>query len=258
MANRAITITTVVTASTTRADPAPFPLTVHALVKRHLPFALMALAAVAVVLMAWPRLQASYRYLPVDIALDRYFRERAIPSDRLTVLIGFAREAIARHDHPRFQEGLSLLHQLRALDPNTPALERRGAYQAAEAAAQESLARAPAQPGTWLRLAQIRWVLREEPERVVEPWRMSVFTGRTAAPLLAARVEIGLVFEEYLDTEASAMLRDQLLLAWRMQPGTLMAVLARRDRTLERTRRFVESADPAALAEMEVWLARLR
>jgi hypothetical protein len=86
---------------------------------------------------------------------------------------------------------------------------------------------------------------------------MSIFTGRTDSTLFTQRLEIGLAHREYMDSEAVAMLRDQLLLAWRTQPGSLVGVLSRWDRNLAVTRPLVESTDPVALAEMEVWIDKL-
>ncbi len=216
-----------------------------------------AILAIATLLLAWPRLQASFRYLPVDIAIARYHQDRQIPSDRLPVLIRFAREAIAYHDHYRYHDGLSLLHYLRALDPYSPALERRDTYQQSAAEAASSLQQAPAQPSAWLRLATIRWILHDEPETIIEPWKMSIFTGRTHSSLFSTRVEIGLAHYPFMDREAVAMLRDQLLLAWRARPGTLIQALARRDPELAVTRLLLASTDPEALLEMEAWLAKL-
>jgi hypothetical protein len=217
-----------------------------------------ALLALAVLALAGPRFQAAFRYLPVDRAIARYHAEREIPSDRLLVLIRFAGEAIDYHEHYRYRDGLSQLHYLRGLDPYTPALERRPAYAAAEAEAVNALQQAPAQPETWLRLATIRWILHDEPENILAPWKMSVFTGRTHSALYAQRVDLGLAHRAFLDEEGLAMLRDQLLLAWKTQPGTLIQVLARRDRGLDVTRGLLEFNDPSALQEMEAWLEKLR
>lgn len=225
---------------------------------RYLTIGLTVVLATAVLLLSLPRLQASYRYLPVEIALQAYFSTREIPSARLDVLIRFARQAVAYHDDYRFHDGLSLLHLLRAVDVHTLALQRRDAYQAAADEAIAALQRAPAQPAVWLRLANIRWILHDEPETILTPWRMSILTGRTDSSLLAQRVELGLAHREYLDAEAVAMLRDQLLLAWRLQPGSVMRVLALRDRGLAVTRALVQNTDPLALAEMEAWLEKLR
>lgn len=216
------------------------------------------LVSVAVLWLSWPRLQASFRYLPVDIAISRYYADREIPSDRLAVLVEFAHQAISRHDHYRYREGLSLLHYLRALDPFTPALERRPAYRHAESEAMASLQQAPAQTATWLRLATIRWVLHDEPEDIIQPWKMSIFTGRTHSSLLAQRVEMGLAQREFLDAEGVAMLRDQLLLTWRSRRGSLVRVLKRRDPGLVVTGELLAATDPAALSEMKVWLEELR
>ncbi len=183
---------------------------------------LIAAASLLLIALSWPRFLAAFRYLPVDRAMDRYYADNEIPSDRLEVLIGFAEEALAHHPHYRYHDGLSQLHYLRALDPNTPARERRAAYRSAEAEAVESLRQAPAQAALWLQLATIRWVLHDEPETIVAPWKMSVFTGRNHSSLYTRRVEVGLMHRAFLDEEGRAMLRDQLRLAWRVRPGALV------------------------------------
>jgi len=223
----------------------------------YLSIALLGLVAIAVVALAAPRFLANLRYLPVEAALKRYYATNEIPSERLPVLIRFAKQAIARNDHYHFHDGLSLLHLLRAQDVNTPALERRPAYILSMEEAASSLARAPAQTATWLRLANLRWLLHEEPETVIDAWKMSIFTGRTAVPYANQRVDLGLAYLGFLDEEGIAMLRDQLLLAWRLRPGSLVHVLSSRDRNLELTRRLIENSDPIALAEMEAWLEKL-
>jgi len=225
---------------------------------RYLSLTLVGLVAISVLALAGPRLLASYRYLPVEIALQRYFSTRVIPSDRLPVLMGFAARAIRFHDHYRFHDGLSLLYLLRATDINTPALERIDDYRSCETEAAAALERAPAQPDVWLRLATVRWILHDEPEAILTPWKMSIFTGRTDSILFARRIEIGLAYREAMDAEATAMLRDQLLLAWRAQPGAVMQVLALRDSGLVVTRELIKNTDPAALAKMEAWLDKLR
>lgn len=220
--------------------------------------ALMTGLALALLMLAWPRLWASIRYLPVDLAIERYYAEREIPTQRLLTLIGFAGQALERHDHYRYHDGLSLLHYLRGLDVYTPALERREAYRAAEAEALATVRRAPAQPEAWLRIATVRSILRDEPEAVLEPWRMSVFTGRTHSTLMAPRVGIALPYLDYLDPEGRSMLRDQMLLAWSLKPVELLRELKARDPQLARSRELLETYAPAALAEMEERIEKVR
>ncbi|HET6592891.1 MAG TPA: hypothetical protein VFG48_08245, partial [Xanthomonadales bacterium] len=64
--------------------------------------ALAAFLAAGTLALSWPRLQASLRFLPVDIAIERYYQDRQIPSHRMLTLIGFAEEALARNDHYRY------------------------------------------------------------------------------------------------------------------------------------------------------------
>jgi hypothetical protein len=221
-------------------------------------FVLAALLALATLSLAWPRMKASYRFLPVDLAIGRYYESREIPTGRMLTLAGFANDAIVRHDHYRYHDGLSFLYYLRGLDIYTPALERRSAYRQAETEALAVVQRAPAQPEAWLRLATVRMILRDEPEAILDPWKMSIFTGRTHSTLLAPRVGIGLAIVDAMDSEARSMLRDQLLLAWSLKPNDLLRELKQADPRLEHTRALVSATDPSALSEMEERIEKIR
>lgn len=214
--------------------------------------------AVVTLFLAWPRLLASLRFLPVDHAIDRYYETREIPNRRLLTLLDFAAEANELSDHYRYHDGQAFLHYLRALDVYTPALERRDEYRLAEAAAMEAVQRAPAQPEAWLRIATVRAILRDEPEDVLEPWKMSIFTGRTHSTLMVPRVGIALSYLDEMDGETRGMLRDQLLLAWRLKPVDLLRELKQRDPRLLRTTALISALDPAALAEMEERIEKVR
>jgi len=218
---------------------------------------LIATLAVALLAMAWPRMQASFRFLPVDLAVRNYYQDQEIPSHRLLTLITFARQAIACHDHYRYRDSLSLLYLLRAIDVQTPALERREDYRLAETEAMETVRQAPTQPEAWLRIASVRSILHDEPETIIEPWKMSIFTGRTHSTLLVPRVGVGLAYLEFLDSESRAMLRDQLWLAWDIKPNALLSELKIRDPGLARVRSLAGNTDPATLAEMEARLEKL-
>ena len=219
--------------------------------------AIAAILSVALLSLAWPRMQASYRYLPVDLAIGRYYEDRDIPAHRLLTLIKFARQAIEHHDHYRYHDGLSMLHYLRAIDFQTPALERRDAYRKAEAEAVETVKRAPAQPDSWLRIATVRFLLHDELSEILEPWRMSIFTGRTHSTLMAPRVDIGLACLDSMDRETRAMLRDQLMLAWELKPAELLKALKTRDPRLDKTRSLLGTTDPMAVDEMEARLEKI-
>ena len=104
----------------------------------------------------------------------------------------------------------------------------------------------------------MRAVLRDEPEQVLAPWRMSVFTGRTHSTLLAPRVGIALPYLEVMDAETRSMLRDQWLLAWRLKPGELWRELMQSDPALQRTRALIAPIAPDVMSELEARLEKAR
>lgn len=220
--------------------------------------ALALLLALATLALALPRFQAAYRFLPVDIAIGRYYESLEIPSHRMLTLVGFANQSLELHEHCRFYDGLAQLQYLRGLDIYTPALERRAAYRESEAQTLLALESAPAQPEAWMRVALVRSILRDEPETVLEPWKMSVFTGRTHSTLVVPRAGLGMMYLELMDSETRAMLRDQLLLAWQLKPGELLLELKQRDPLLDKTRSLISAIDPSALQEMESRLEKVR
>ncbi len=229
-------------------------MSIHVPLRRYLAILLLSVFCLAALWFSGPRFYAGLRFVPVELALSRYFEDRILPSDRLQSLIKFADQAIKAHDHNRYRDGLSLLHYLRGQDPNTPAMERRKAYRLSEAEALESLRAAPARAATWLRVAKIRALLREEPETVIEPWRMSIFTGRTQSHLMVGRIDLGLQYLDAMDSEALSMLRDQLMLAWRTDRRSVAGVLRYRDPGLAKVRQLIGTLDAAVLAQMEAQL----
>ena len=185
---------------------------------RPLFLAMLATAAgLALLSLAAPRLQAALAYLPVDTALNRYVREGEIPSAQLVALRARARAAISHHAHYRYFDGLSQLNYLQALDAaGKPWLQRPALHRSLDAAL-EAVARAPARPRTWLRIARARAALGEAPGAVVDALTLSILTGRVEPTLLLPRLELGLLYADALDEESRALLSDQALLAWRTQ-----------------------------------------
>jgi hypothetical protein len=167
--------------------------------------------------LAWPRLHASLLYLPVDTAIKNYYASGEANPAQLGGLRQRAREAIAVHPHHRYYDGLSLLHYLTAADAGNRLYERRAAFEASIAAAEDSLERAPAQPRVWLRIAQARAWLRYSPEEVIAALKMAIYTGRVEPSMYLTRLALGLAYLPRMDGEGRSLMRDQVLLAWSMQ-----------------------------------------
>jgi hypothetical protein len=209
----------------------PRPMSEHAQGKRAEPrrrprragvAALAIIASALLAVLAWPRLQAAVLYLPVDAAIDRYFETRELPVAQLDALAARAREAIDAHPHHRYLDGLSLLHYLQALDVSRPPGSRSEALHAAIGAAEGALRLAPAQPSTWLRVAHARSALREGREQVLPPLELSILSGRVDPVLVLPRLELGLRYLDGMTPEARSLLRDQAVLAWRLNDRALV------------------------------------
>ena len=200
--------------------------------------------------LAWPRLHASLLYLPVDTAIGNYYRDGRIDGRQLEALRARAREAIAVHPHHRYWEGLSLLHFVAAADPRKRLYERRDAFEASIRAGEASLGLAPAQPRAWLRVARARAWLRYQPEQVIEALKMAIYTGRVEPALVHARLELGFAYLPRMDAEARAMLRDQLLLAWRMRPRDLVRELRTGSLKFQPVEALLEGAHDPVLDEI--------
>ncbi len=181
----------------------------------------VASAAITLLSLSWPRLQASFTYLPVDTAIKNYYASREIPSRQLPGLIKRAQQAIARHDHYRYREGLSTLYYLRGLDVRSPSLERRPAFERAIVEAENVVSVAPARPIAWQRIARIHAILGNSAEKIIPPLKMSIYAGRVEPTLFIGRLELGYSYLASMDIEATALLRDQTLLTWKLQPGEL-------------------------------------
>lgn len=221
------------------------------LFRRLLAMGVLAFAA-ALVWLAWPRLHASVLYLPVDTALARFQATREMPAAQIEGLLGRVGEVAAIHPHYRYLDGASRLHYLRAREPATAPWLREPALHQAVLAAEASLRRAPAQPYAWLRIAQARAARGGgAPESVVAPLKMSVFTGRVEPTLLLQRVELGYAYLPQLDAEARALLRDQTVLAWRVDERGFRARLAAGAIAGARLREVLGETQPAILDALE-------
>ena len=238
------------TESTTPADPVSERKNGLARLAGYAQPLLILAAAAFLAWLAWPRLHAALRYLPVDTAINRYYDTSEVRAEQLKGLQQRAGEAIAIHPHHRYWDGLSLLLHLQAADTGNPLHERRRAFEEAILAAEASLRRAPAQPRTWLRIAQARAWLRYPPEQVIEAFKMAVYTGRVEPSMFLARLSLGLAYMPRMDGEGLAMLRDQLLLAWRLRPRLLANALKNGELRMDPVERLLSGAHDTVLEEI--------
>ncbi len=198
-----------------------------------------------------PRFQASVAFLPVDAAVKRYFREREIPVAQLDALKNRADEAIAHHPHYRYFDGLSFLNYLEAQSLEGKPWLQRPALVRSLRNGEAALARAPAKPRTWLRVARARAVLDHGGAAVAGALKMSFLTGRVEPPLMLPRIELGYRYLEHLDPEGRALLRDQTLLGWRMDERSFRRALTEGRLDLARIEAVLGAESAPILAALE-------
>lgn len=215
---------------------------------------LIAAAALYTFTLAWPRLRASLLYLPVDTAISNYWDKRETPSSQLQGLQQRAKESIAIYPHHRYWDGLSFLYYLEGGDDNNSLFERRQAFERSIEAATVSLGRAPSQPRAWFRIASARAWLQYPPAGVISALKMAVYTGRVDPSLFMARLVLGMSYLPGMGEEGIALMRDQALLAWQLQPRQVTEELKSRTLKLERMKDLLASTHSDVLAEMEASL----
>lgn len=83
---------------------------------RYILILVIGLTASLLLTLSWPRLRASFRYLPVDTAMSNYWKTSVFDNTQLNGLIERSQQAIAIHDHYRYWAGLSELQILSGQD----------------------------------------------------------------------------------------------------------------------------------------------
>jgi len=218
-----------------------------------LPLLSAALAAYLLAL-SWPRLQASLHYLPVDTAISNYWTTQTTPSGQIKGLQKRARESIQIHPHHRYWDGLSFLLYLEGADNNNLLFQRQEAFEQAIEAASVSLGRAPSQPRAWFRIARAKAWLRYPADEVIDALKMAVYTGRVDPSLFMARLLLGMSYLPRMGQEGIALMRDQTLLAWQLQPREVTKALKSEALRFSQIESLLVEAHSDVLFEMEASL----
>lgn len=213
-------------------------------------------AALALLVVAIPRLQASLAWLPVDRAIDDHWREAPLDASMIPPLVSDARSSIGYHPDAIYSGGLGFLHWLLGTDVSTPEPKRRYHLFTASAHLRESLARAPLQPYTWLRLARIE--LLHDPAadtRFNDAYRMSILSARADAHIVLDRMELGLRHFDKLDRETRKLLVDQLGVARKLHGDTFDKRVAELTAPIRHALAVAREENPELLSIMESALA---
>jgi hypothetical protein len=217
----------------------------------------MLLLSLGLLVLAWPRLTASLTFLPVDKAIDRYWSGEPFAQEQLRALADRTEAAVRRHAHYRYLDALSLLNYLYATHPETRPAERRRALEASVEHAQAAVTQAPLQPMGWYRLAAALSGLSAEPRRAAAALEMSMLAGRVEPTLLIHRLQLTYRYRRWLGPDGRALLVDQTLLAWRLQPRQLVTQWRSGGISFSDVAQLLATGHPDVLADMEAEIVRV-
>ena len=103
--------------------------------------------------------------------------------------------------------------------------------------------------------AHARSALGQGDDAVVPPLKMSILTGRVEPTLLLPRLELGLRYLGALDAEIIALLRDQAVLTWRVDPRRFTpGGKTCNGWILQQVKSLLGSANAGLIAELEATL----
>lgn len=201
-----------------------------------------------------PRLLAAFAMLPGDPALFALEHNRPVSTEDLRTLAA-GRAAAARWvGSGRVLTELAQAKLELAQRPETPAAERPALLAETIALMRRGLARSPANPYGWSRLAFAHWLLEGPSEAAAEAWRLSIATGSGEAALAIWRLEFGLGLLAHLRGGDRALLAGQVRHAWRYDAAGL-ARFAKERGLADFVRRSLGALPPGEAARLEALLA---
>jgi hypothetical protein len=83
---------------------------------------------------------------------------------------------------------------------------------------------------------------------------MAIYTGRVDPSLFMARLMLGMSYLTRMDEEGVALMRDQALLAWQLQPRAVTKALKSEALRISQIEYLLAGAHSDVLAEMEASL----
>ncbi len=175
--------------------------------------------------MAAPRLVAGVTVLPADPVLRRILDRQPVSDLELDRLAESRREALSWHAVARTGTDLGLALLLRAERKSILSVDHD--LDPVREAIVEGLARAPAAPHAWLRLATVERAIAGDLAKVARLVEMSILTGPGEREILFPRLLLGLVALRRDERRLHELLLVELDWAWRADRSrTVSAVRA--------------------------------
>ena len=180
------------------------------------------LLAVGLLYLGAPRTIAAFVSLPGDYWLEQIQIGESLSARDLEILIVSRERALAWIEAGRVQTDLALARLVLAeASGEDGAYERAGLARAIESL-RAGLARAPARPYAWTRLALAELEAGGPSPALVKPLEMALITARYTPRLLFVRLDLSLVAWPYFEPDTRELVFEQIRIAWNRSPERLV------------------------------------
>lgn len=177
--------------------------------------------SILLLILGVPSLVAALSLLPGDPVLHAIRTGGTWDGDGLDRLAETRERAARWSGDGRLLTDLALAQMLQAGPPGSSDPDSNRLWERAEENLRAGLARSPASPHAWARLAQVQLVNGRPADEVVKALRMSLMTGRNERELALPRLVIGNQVRYAWDPEMTEEMLDQIRLAWRGSESAL-------------------------------------
>ncbi len=190
------------------------------------------LLAVGLLYLGAPRTIAAFVSLPGDYWLEQIQIRESVSARDLEILIVSRERALAWVEAGRVQTDLAFAQLVLAEVSGEDGAYDRAGMARAIGSLRAGLAKAPARPYAWTRLALAELEAAGRPSpALAKPLEMALITARYTPRLLFVRLHLCLIAWPYFDSDAREMVFQQVRIAWRMSPERLvdLALMERLD-----------------------------
>lgn len=178
--------------------------------------------SVLLVVLAVPRVVANLMMVFPDTVFDHVQTAENPKHDMILKAVDRIEQALHWNQENRywFQIG-SLYYELIGSDEYDDLENQAFARRAVEAYAM-CLSRSPVEPDVWYLLAVSRFIIDKYDKSLLGLVKNSIYTGRIVPDLMLDRLTFISLYSEDLDDELRALTKDQVRLAWSLDPKGLV------------------------------------
>jgi len=180
------------------------------------------LLAVGLLYLGAPRTIAAFVSLPGDYPLEQIQNRESVSARDLEILIVSRERALAWVEAGRVLTELALAQLMLAQVSGEGGGYDQAGVARAIGSLRAGLAKAPARPYAWTRLAVAEHEAAAPSSELAAPLEMALITARYSPHLLFVRLDLCLIAWPYFDSDAREMVFEQVRIAWRRSPDRLV------------------------------------